>query len=67
MDALPDEYVTKSVGVFPIAIENQIPIGAKEAIVHVGDVAHDLRHPRVVRMRRDAGDVYGSGGDVDEE
>jgi hypothetical protein len=45
VDALPDEYVTKSVRVFRIAVENWILRTAKEAIVRVGDVARDLRHP----------------------
>jgi hypothetical protein len=67
VDALTDEYVTKSVRVFRVAVENRIPRAAKEAIAHVGDVARDLRHPSVVRMRGNAGDVYGSGGEVDKE
>ncbi len=45
VDALPDEYVTKFVRVFRIAVENMIPSAAKEAIVRVGDIARDLRHP----------------------
>ncbi len=44
-DALPDEYVTKFVGVFRISIKDQIPFTAKEAIAHVGYIACDLRHP----------------------
>jgi hypothetical protein len=43
-DALPDEYVTKFVGVFRISIKDQIPLAAKEAFANVGDVACDLRH-----------------------
>jgi hypothetical protein len=31
-NTLSDEHVTKSVGVFCVAIENQIPLAAKEAI-----------------------------------
>jgi hypothetical protein len=31
VDTFSDEYVTKSVGVFRIAIENQMPLAAKEA------------------------------------
>ena len=45
VDALPYQYVTKFIRVFRIAVENQIPRAAKEAIVRVGDVASDLRHP----------------------
>jgi hypothetical protein len=67
VDALSEEHVTKSIGVFRVSIENQIPLAAKEAIVHVGDVARDLRHPCVVGMRGNTGDVYGSGSDVDKE
>ena len=45
VDTLADEYVTKSVRVFCISVENHIPFAAQKAIVHIGDVARDLRHP----------------------
>lgn len=44
-DAFSDEYAAECAGVFRISVENQIPLAAKEAIVQVGDVARDLRHP----------------------
>lgn len=40
---------------------------AKKTLADISDVARDLRHPSIVRVRRDAGDVHRSGGDVDEE
>jgi len=43
--ALADENAAERVGVFPISIENQIPLATKEAIVRVGQTAGELRHP----------------------
>jgi hypothetical protein len=42
MDAFPGKYITKFVREFRSAIEDQIPLTAKEVIVHVGDIARDL-------------------------
>jgi hypothetical protein len=67
MHALADENIAECAGVFRISIKIQIPLAAKEAIVHVDDVARDLHPPRVVRMRRDAGNMYGSRCDIDKE
>jgi hypothetical protein len=39
LDALTEEYVKKSIRVFYVTVENQIPLAAKEAIAHVGEVA----------------------------
>jgi hypothetical protein len=45
-------------GVFPVAVENQMPLAAKEAVVHIGNVVHDLGylnscpHQTALRFRR---------------
>ncbi len=48
MDALTDEDVTKVVCVFRISVENQIPLAAKDAVLGIGDIARNLRHPSIV-------------------
>jgi hypothetical protein len=45
MNALANENAAECVGVFCISIERQIALAAKEALVHVGDVARYLPHP----------------------
>jgi hypothetical protein len=50
-----------------VSVENQIPRAAKEAFFDVSDIARNLRHPSIVGVGRDAGDVDRSGGDVEEE
>ena len=67
MDTLTVERVTKLSRGLGISVENQIPLAAKETVLGIGDVARDLTRPSIVRVRGDAGDVRGSGGDVDEE
>ena len=42
-----------------LRISFRIPLAEMEAIAHTGDFAHDLRHPRVVRMRGDSGECKG--------
>src|ERR1700736_5403510 len=42
LDSLADENISECVGVFRIAVENQIPLAAKDAIVYVGHVSRDL-------------------------
>ena len=66
MDALTVERVTKLSRILCISVENQIPLAAKETVLGIGDVARDLTHPSVVRVRCDAGDVHRPGCDVDE-
>ena len=67
LDALTDEDVTIVVCVFRISVENQIPLAAKDAVLGIGDIARNLRHPSIVGVGCDAGNVDRSGGDVDEE
>jgi hypothetical protein len=45
----------------------QVSRVAKDAFFDIRDVARNLFHPSIVGVRRDAGDVHRSGGDVDEE
>jgi hypothetical protein len=67
LDALASENPSECIRVLGISIKQQVPLAAKESLVYVGDVACDLHHPQIVRMRCHSGDMYGSGGDVDEE
>ena len=55
MDALTEEDVTKVVCVFRISVENQIPLAAKDAVLGIGDIARNLRHPSIVGVGCDAG------------
>jgi hypothetical protein len=67
VNTFAQENRAECVGVFRISVEDQMPFAAQKASVRIGDVACNLRHPRIVWMRSDAGDVYGSRGDVDKE
>src|SRR5882672_2627573 len=67
VDAVPDENAAECVGVFRIPIENQVSLAAKKAVVRVGQIARDLRHPTVIRIGSNARDLYGAAGDVDKE
>src|SRR5208282_1669650 len=44
-----------------------LPLAAKDAVLGIGDIACNLRHPSIVGVGCDAGNVDRSGGDVDEE
>ena len=66
MNAFAHQDAAECVRVLGIPIENQTALAAKEATVHIGDVARDLRN-LVLRVGCNAGDVDGSGGDVDKE
>lgn len=67
MDAFTVEDATKLVRVFCISVEYQIPRAAKKTFVDIGGVTCDLRHPSIVGVRCDAGNVDRAGGNVDEE
>ena len=40
---------------------------AEEAVAGVGQVSRDLRHPRLVRLTRDPGDLHGAGLELHDE
>jgi hypothetical protein len=40
-----------------VAIHNEVPRVAKNAIMGIGDIARDLRHPGIVRMWGNTRDV----------
>jgi GNAT superfamily N-acetyltransferase len=62
-----DENAAECVRVFHIPIENQIALAAKEAVVQVGEIPRDLRHPPAVGIGSDTSDPHGAAGDIDEE
>jgi fructose-specific component phosphotransferase system IIB-like protein len=48
MNAFAHENAAECVRVFGIQIENQTALVAKEAVVQVGEIPRDLRHPENV-------------------
>jgi hypothetical protein len=48
-------------------VQNQVLLVAKKTLADISDVARHLHHPSIVRVRRDAGDMHRSEGNVDEE
>jgi hypothetical protein len=64
--ALASERTAKSIRVLRIPIQDQISFSPKDG-VQVRDVAGNLHHPRILRMRSHAGDVHTTGGKVNEE
>jgi hypothetical protein len=67
LNAFAHENAAERVRVFGIPIENQIALAAKEAVVQVGEIPRDLRHPPAVGMGSDTRDLHGAAGDIDEE
>jgi hypothetical protein len=67
LNAYADENAAECVRVFRIPIENQVALAAKEAVVQVGEIPRDLRHPPAVGMGSDTRDLHGAAGDIDEE
>jgi hypothetical protein len=46
---------------------NQVLHVVEEAVADVGHVAGGLRHPRLVRLTRDPGDLHGAGLELHDE
>src|SRR5450759_729213 len=67
LNAFSDQNAAQCVRVFRIPIENQIALAAQEAVVRVGEIARDLRHPPAVGMGSDTSDLHGAVDDIDEE
>src|ERR1700730_10845042 len=67
LDTLANENASECLRVLGISIEKEISLVAEEPIARVSDVACDLRHPRIVRMRGNTRDADGSRRDIDKE
>src|ERR1035437_10514605 len=44
-----------------------LALAAKEAVVQVGEIPRDLRHPSAVGMGSSTRDLHGAVGDIDED
>ena len=67
LDSFPDEDVPKFFGILGVSIQDQVPLVAKEVLLHGGDVARHLGHPTIVGVGRNSSNMNRARRDVDEE
>jgi hypothetical protein len=67
LDAFSCQGVAEGLGVLRISVHDQVGLVPQESVFGISEVASHLHHPRFIGMGCDAGDVYCSGGQVDQE
>ncbi len=48
-------------------MDDQVPSAAEHAGLGIRQIAHHLQHPRLIRVRRNAGDDDAACGQIDHE
>ena len=65
--ATVSQQVPEDVGVERIPIQNDVLNVAQKAVAGIGQVPSELRHPGLVRLRGDPGDLHGAGLELHDE
>src|SRR6202521_1352603 len=67
LHATPPQQAPKGGGVERVSVQDEVLNAAQETVASVGQVPCDLRHPGLVRLTRDSGDLDRAGLEFHDE